>query len=196
LFSLCRIHERYAGAFGRLTSFDEESIHQRSHPLEENVMQARLLVTSAVMTAVLVGIAPVAHADNAAQTVAALDTAYQSAVERYDWQAMDRLLHRDFMLVLGNGVTYTREQVIDSSRNRKVLFDKQVEVPGTQVVRLYGDNTATVSALLWLKGKRADNSANFDYKVWFSDTYVRTRDGWEYAFGQASSPMPMTKDSK
>ena len=47
-------------------------------------------------------------------------------------------------------------------------------MPGTQTVRLYGSETATVTALLWLKGKRADAST-FDYKLWFTDTYVRTR---------------------
>ena len=32
--------------------------------------------------------------------------------------------------------------------------------------------------------------APIDYKRWFSDAYVRTRDGWKYAFGQASIALP------
>ena len=35
------------------------------------------------------------------------------------------------------------------------------------------------------KGERA-----FDYKVWFSDTYVRIKGQWRYALGQASIPLP------
>ena len=30
----------------------------------------------------------------------------------------------------------------------------------------------------------------FDFEVWFSDTYVRTPDGWRYAFGQAGQHLP------
>jgi hypothetical protein len=29
-----------------------------------------------------------------------------------------------------------------------------------------------------------------DYKLWFSDTYVRTPKGWSYVFGMASLPLP------
>jgi hypothetical protein len=58
------------------------------------------------------------------------------------------------------------------------------------VVRLYGRETAVVTALLWLKGTRRGDNAAFDYKLWFSDTYVLTKDGWKYAFGQASLRLP------
>lgn len=27
-------------------------------------------------------------------------------------------------------------------------------------------------------------------KLWFSDTYVRSRSGWKYVFGQSSIPLP------
>jgi ketosteroid isomerase-like protein len=128
-------------------------------------------------------------AEDPARSVAALDTEYQAAVERNDWQAMDRILHPDFALVLGNGVVVSRAALIDEARKGSFTFEKQVEMPGTQTVRLYGSDTATVTALLWLKGKRADGSA-FDYKLWFTDTYVRTAAGWLYAFGQASMRLP------
>ena len=153
-------------------------------------MQTRLPVAPAVAVAALVVLAAFAGTDDAASTVGALDTAYQLAVERNDWQAMDRILHPDFVLVLGNGKVSGRKHLIDLARDQKIAFEKQVEVPGTQVVRLFGKDTATVTALLWLKGARNDDKTTFDFKLWFSDTYVRTSDGWRYAFGQASLPMP------
>ena len=52
---------------------------------------------------------------------------------------------------------------------------------------MWGD-TAVVTAKLWLKGT-SDGKA-FDRKLWFSDTYVRTKAGWRYAFGQASLRLP------
>jgi len=128
--------------------------------------------------------------DDPAKIVAALDTEYQAAVERNDWQTMDRILHPDFTLVLGNGKIYSRAELIDSARDKHIDFEKQVEMAGTQTVRIFGTDTATVTALLWLKGTRKSDASTFEYKLWFSDTYVRTRDGWRYAFGQASLRLP------
>jgi hypothetical protein len=131
-------------------------------------------------------------AEDPAGIVAALDTKYPAAVERNDWQAMDRILHPGFTLVLGNGAVVSRADLLDEARKGNFTFEKQVEMPGTQTVRLFGSDTATVTALLWLKGKRADAST-FDYKLWFTDTYVRTPNGWRYAFGQASLRLPPEK---
>ena len=129
-----------------------------------------------------------AEADRKA--VAALDTEYQAAVERNDWRTMDRILHPDFTLVLGNGKVYSRAELIESARDRHIEYEKQVEMPDTQTVRVFGKDTATVTALLWLKGTRKSDASTFEYKLWFSDTYVRTKDGWRYAFGQASLRLP------
>ena len=131
-----------------------------------------------------------AGAGDDARTVAELDTAYQAAVERNDWQAMDRILHPAFTLVLGDGKTYSRQDLLDAARERKFEFEEQVEIPGTQTVRLFGEHTATVTALLSLKGTRRADQSSFEYKLWFTDTYVRTAEGWRYAFGQASLRLP------
>jgi ketosteroid isomerase-like protein len=150
-------------------------------------MNASMLARLAILGALL---APVAGnaADDPRRVVAALDTEYQAAVERNDWQAMDRILHPDFTLVLGNGKAISRADLIASARDKDTIYEKQVEMPDTQTVRLFGDDTATVTALLWLKGKR--NGTDFEYKLWFTDTYVRTQAGWKYAFGQASLRLP------
>ena len=132
----------------------------------------------------------IAGAEDAARIVAALDTQYQAAVERNDWQTMDRILHPDFVLVLGNGTTQSRERLLESTRNKAIVFEKQVELPATQTVRLFGNDTATVTAMLWLRGQRNVDQTTFDLKLWFTDTYVRTSKGWKYAFGQASLPLP------
>jgi hypothetical protein len=52
---------------------------------------------------------------------------------------------------------------------------------------VWGD-TAVVTAKLWLKG--TNDGVPFDRKLWFSDTYVRTAEGWRYVFGQASLSLP------
>ncbi len=126
-------------------------------------------------------------ADNRA-IIAALDTAYQAAVERNDAEAMAAILHEDMILVVGRGEVFTREDLLRSAREAEFLYEKQVEDPGTQTVRLYGDKTAIVTARLWLKGTK--DGAPFDRRLWFSDTYVKTSEGWRYAFGQASIALP------
>ena len=149
----------------------------------------RHTLTALASVALLGGSVALAAGEDAAKTVAALDTEYQAAVERNDWQTMDRILHPDFVLVLGNGKTISRAELIASARDKEIIYEKQVEDPGSQKVRLYGNDTATVTACLWLKYTGADQAVH-DYKVWFTDTYVRTATGWRYAFGMASLHMP------
>jgi uncharacterized protein (TIGR02246 family) len=144
--------------------------------------------------AVALGVFLMAGAANASPEqdraeVAALDTAYQAAVERNDAEAMAAILHDDFILVVGRGAVFTREELLRSARERDITYERQVEDEGTQTVRLYGDHTAVVTARLWLKGVTRDGQS-MDRRLWFSDTYVRTPDGWRYAFGQSSLSLP------
>jgi len=141
--------------------------------------------------AVLATVANVALADQEEdrRKVATLDTAYQAAVERHDAAAMDAILHEQMVVVLGDGTVRTRQDLLDSARQGSVKYEHQVEDDGTQTVRLYGPDTAVVTARLWIKGVRKDGSA-LDLRLWFTDTYVRTPAGWRYAFGQASLPEP------
>lgn len=124
-------------------------------------------------------------ADSAA--VAALDLAFQAAVKRNDADAMDRILHDQYVLVLGNGTVVSRDELLDSARRKEVEYEVQDEDPGTQTVRVWG-NTAVVTARLWIKGVK--DGQKFERRLWFSDTYVRTPRGWRYAFAQASLPLP------
>jgi ketosteroid isomerase-like protein len=121
-----------------------------------------------------------------AQAVAALDTRYQAAVAKNDAATMDRILADDFVLVTGKGKVFTKTDLLNEARSGKTVYERQEEIE--QKVRVWGD-TAVVTALLWVKGAGEEKKA-FDYKLWFSDTYVRTPSGWRYVFGQASIPLP------
>ncbi len=120
-----------------------------------------------------------------AQTVAALDSVYQAAVKANDITIMDRILADDFVLVTDRGVSLTKADLIKEAREKRTIYEHQEVEEGTQKVRVWRD-TAVVTALLRIKGTRDQNP--FDYKVWFSETYVRTATGWRYVFGQASIP--------
>ena|SRR5438874_4580692 len=120
-------------------------------------------------------------------TVSRLDIAYQAAVKRNDAAAMGKILDKDFVLILGNGTLISREQLLGASAGGKIIYERQDEQPGSQMVHLYGD-TAVVTAKLWLKG--TNDGKAFERALWFSDTYVRRADGWHYVLGQASLPLP------
>jgi ketosteroid isomerase-like protein len=106
------------------------------------------------------------------KAVADLDTKYQAAVEKNDAETMAKIHHEDMVLVVSSGAVITGKMLEQRARS--------------QVVRVLGD-TAVVTAKLWIKGTRGKDA--IDYKVWFSDTYVRTPAGWRYFVGQAGAPI-------
>jgi ketosteroid isomerase-like protein len=138
----------------------------------------------ALLTATIPSLAT--PSDDAA-AVAALDVEYQKAVKVNDAATMARILHDDFILVLGEGTVKTKADLLREAREETYIYEQQDEEPGSQKVRVWGD-TAVVTAKLWLKGTK--NDVAFDFLLWFSDTYVRTPAGWRYVFGQASLPLP------
>jgi hypothetical protein len=93
-------------------------------------------------------------------TVAALDTAYQAAVESDDVETMDRILADDFVLVTGSGKVFNNTDLLEEARGDRMVYEVQCD------------------------------GEPFEYRLWFSDTYIRTPSGWKYVFAQASLPLP------
>jgi ketosteroid isomerase-like protein len=153
-------------------------------------MQSHLIRTLAGSALVMSSIALSSPLEDR-QIVAALDGKYQLAVKRNDAETMARILHKDFVLVLGNGRTYSHESILEEARSQKVVYEHQEEDEGTRTVHVWGD-TAVVTARLWLTG--VNDGVPFGCRLWFSDTYVRTAKEWRYVFGQASLCLP--KDSQ
>ena len=119
------------------------------------------------------------------QTVVRLDALYQSAVKANDAAILDEILADDFVLVTDRGASLTKADLIKEAQEKRTIYEYQEAEEGTQKVRIWRD-TAVVTALLRIKGTRDQNP--FDYKVWVSETYVRTPTGWRYVFGQALKP--------
>lgn len=119
-----------------------------------------------------------------AETVMALDVEYQAAVERSDAQAMARILADDFVLVIGTGGRFSKAQLLEEARSKSVVYD--IQRASQRTARAWGD-TSVVTALLHSKG--VQDGKPFEYRLWYSDTYVRFAGGWRYVFGQASLPL-------
>lgn len=160
--------------------------------LRESQTLPVMSVTTAVLLAV-VGLAVAARgaaalpADAAAdrRTLAALDAEYQKAVQQNDVRTMQRILADDFILIEGDGKRSTKADLLRDAASGRTHYEHQED--SQRSVRLWGD-TAVVTAKLWAKG--IEDGAPVDYLMWFSDTYVRTAQGWRYVFGQASLPLP------
>jgi ketosteroid isomerase-like protein len=176
--------------FTKLSCAPDKPVQVRPEYMCRRTTMKRLLVCVAVFALVIVAFAtrPVlSNSDEAA--VAALDIKYQAAVKANDVAIMDGILADDFILVTGKGVTYNKADLLKAAREKSTTYEHQEDTK--QTVRVWG-NTAVVTALLWIKGTSGETP--LDYKLWFSDTYVRTPTGWRYVFGQASIPLP--KDSQ
>lgn len=124
-----------------------------------------------------------AHRD--AEVVAALDTEYQAAVARNDFATMDRILADDFVLVVGSGKTFSKADLLEEARSGRFQYERQDDSERT--VRVWGD-TAVVTALLWAKGTQ--DGKPIEYRVWFSDVYVRMPGGWRYVLAQSATRLP------
>jgi ketosteroid isomerase-like protein len=138
------------------------------------------------MTVISLGLSQhaAANAPDDRTTVAALETEFQTAVKNNDAATMDRILADDFVLVNGKGKTNTKADLVNAARDKTDTYEHQEDVE--QTVRVWGD-TAAVTALIWIKGSNKDGPYN--YKVWFTDTYARTQNGWRYVLGQTSLPV-------
>ena len=141
-----------------------------------------LLVGAFVMISDAVGSESPAEVE---KIVARLDTEYQAAVKANDADTMDRILADDFVLITGRGKTFSKGDLLKAARDKTAVYEHQEELE--QKVRVWGD-TAVVTALLWIKG--TSDRQPIERKLWFSDTYVRTANGWRYVLGQASLPLP------
>src|SRR3990170_3987452 len=108
------------------------------------IFRAVILGASALLASPMT----LASVESDRQAVAALDREYQAAVKRNDAAAMDRIMHDDFVLILGSGKTFTRDDLVEAAVSGAYTYEQQDEIDGTQVVRVWGD-TAVVSALLW-----------------------------------------------
>ena len=121
------------------------------------------------------------------RAVAALDTEFQAAVKHHDAATIDRIQHPGMVLVLGDGRVFTKADHLQARDEKKI----QLRDPGRG-----GGNAVSARARRHGRRHRAarlkgtNDGAPFDRRLWFSDTYVRTREGWKYFFGQASLALP------
>ena len=113
--------------------------------------------------------------------LATLDRAMQKAVVDRDPVAFARVLTDDYVLVVSTSRLVDKAGVvaeIDSPDGRMDVNDSH-----DLRIRVHGD-TAMVIADLHQVGRNGDTP--FDYWVRYTDTWIRTRDGWKCLSGHAT----------
>ena len=104
------------------------------------------------------------------QAVAKLDTEFQAAVKVNDAQAMARIMHKDMILVLGNGSVNTREEQLQEARNKEWVYEHQEEDAGTQTVRVWGDTAVSENSL----ARSVNEERVADLKDWHITGFLTT----------------------
>lgn len=127
------------------------------------------------------GFAAAALPTDDAAVLAALDHAMQKSVVDRDPVAFASFLTDDYVLVVSTSRMATKAEVvaeIDSPDGRMDINDS------TDLrIRVHGD-TALVIADLHQVGRNGDTP--FDYWVRYTDTWIRTADGWKCVSGHAT----------
>jgi ketosteroid isomerase-like protein len=141
------------------------------------------LITAAM--AALLAPQAAAECPRDAAAIIELDRQYQDAVFRNDSGAIERLLPEDFALVTGRGKPVRKADLVKEARTQAARYERQHDTQ--QSVRFIGE-IAVISALLHAKGR--EGRKPFDYRLWFSDVYLCTPEGWRYSFAQSSIPLP------
>ena len=92
------------------------------------------------------------------------------------------MLPDDYILITSKGQVETKAGLLAEARDPKIVYTHQED--SGQTVRIWGD-TAVITALLWAAG--TEDGKPFEYRLWFSDIYLCTPQGWRYTFGQAGA---------
>jgi uncharacterized protein (TIGR02246 family) len=140
---------------------------------------ARLLVALFIVGAGTVCRAA-AHEGDIAQLIA-LDRAMQRAVVDRDAKAFANFFTEDYVLVSTQGKIYKKADVVAEITSPDVRYD--INESSDVSVRVQGD-TGLVIASLHQKG--VDHGKPFDFRLRYTDTWVRSNGSWKNISAHAS----------
>lgn len=111
----------------------------------------------------------------------ATDKRMQRAFIDRDVATLDKIITDDYMLVASSGAQRGKPAILAEVASPDVVYE--INESSGWVVHVHGDN-AIVVALLHQKG--IDHGEPFDYRVRFSDTYVREHGAWRNVHAHAT----------
>lgn len=121
----------------------------------------------------------------AADTTAILERADQTlqlATRMHDTATIKSLITDDFTLITNSAKVYDAQEFLADVGDRDIAW--QTNDPESVSVRVYNDDCGVVTAIL--HQKFTYHSKDYDYRVRFTDTWVKRDGQWRYAAGHAS----------
>jgi ketosteroid isomerase-like protein len=115
-------------------------------------------------------------------TILEANRVLQEATRTYDTATIRRLIPDDFSLIASSGRIYGAQDVLAEVADRSIVwYDNETSEAD---VRPYGPDCAIITAVLHQRYEQ--NGALSDYRVRFTDTWVRCDGTWLYVAGHAS----------
>ena len=115
-------------------------------------------------------------------TIAGYDTVLQRANRTYDDQTIRKLIVDDFTLITTSGRVMNANDFLSDVADREVKWYNND--PENVDVRTYNGDCAVVTAVLHQKYEYRGKLN--DYRVRFTDTWVKLDGTWKYVAGHAS----------
>ena len=121
----------------------------------------------------------------------AVDRQFFTSLIEVDFQALDRLLARDFMLIdVMSGSEITKPSLLAAMGSGQVTFEA-IE-PAENLVRLY-QTTAVVTGRTQMKGLLGDTP--FSVSSRYTHVYIVQQNAWRLVAAQGTKMLPETQQS-
>jgi ketosteroid isomerase-like protein len=116
------------------------------------------------------------------KTMTENDALLQRATREYDAATVRQLITDDFTLITSSARVYDAKQLLDDVADRSVKW--KLNQTEDLHVRSYNDDCAIITATLHQQYEYQGKM--HDYRVRFTDTWVKLDGRWRYAAGHAS----------
>ena len=125
-------------------------------------------------------------ADDPKATLLAANDHLQMATRSYDSASIRKLITDDFTLITSSARVIDAHEMISEVDDRSITwYANDTEQPN---VRVYNGDSAVITAVL--HQRFSYQGKLHDYRVRFTDTWVKLGDDWRYVAGHASLLKP------
>lgn len=139
-----------------------------------------------IVAAIAMIAAPARAANDAvAPRIVSLNALVQTATKAYDTATLSRLITDDYTLISGDGHIWKRQAFLKDVADRSTTW--VLNEPEDVTVHSYNDDCAIVVAILHLRFRMAGKV--HDFRIRYTDVWVKIGGSWRYAVGQATSPL-------
>ncbi len=142
----------------------------------------RLLAKLAAVAAASLCVIDAAPAGDTSKTIADQNDVLQKATREYDAATIRNLISKDFTLITNSGRLMTAEDLLNDVGDKSVTWYNNDSEDVN--VRTYNDDCAVVTAVL--HQRYSYHRKINDYRVRFTDTWVKLDGTWRYVAGHAS----------